>query len=159
MLILDLLECHSRKCFQLNFSPRLVLVPWQVVPGGWCSHLASWGRWRHLLRRWGWCSGYRWAEAPGSRTHQDKFSFSLTISRPCHPSQWWPGCRSSRQPLDLSRGLRCREWQPHAYPALVNGQLMDTSIVLNLVCHLVAGELLHLDNGELRYRAIVDEVV
>ena len=109
MLILDLLECHSRKCFQLNFSPRLVLVPWQVVPGGWCSHLASWGRWRHLLRRWGWCSGCRWAEAPGSRTHQDKFSFSLTISRPYHPSQWWPGCRSSRQPLDLSRGLRCRE--------------------------------------------------
>ena len=36
---------------------------------------------------------------------------------------------------------------------------MDTSSVLNLVGHLVAGELLHLDNGELGYRAIVDEVV
>ena len=36
---------------------------------------------------------------------------------------------------------------------------MEASIVLNLVCHLVAGELLHLDNSELGYRAIVDEVV
>ena len=41
----------------------------------------------------------------------------------------------------------------------MDGKLMEASIVLNLVCHLVAGELLHLDNGELRYRALVDEVV